>query len=153
MGAGAPALEEVVEAAASLPLRATCVLTRGWVDDTSKIWSYIHELGSFGVREFTFKHTYVAYEHSVFAGSDADEWARAHQIDFDPFESQGTEVATLPWGPKIRRIKEMKVCFYREPTPDWELQNGIGRSTNLLSNGEIYGSLEDRRSLLYRLTA
>ena len=59
--------------------------------------------------------------------------------------------AALPWGPKIRRIGEVQVCHYYEPTPEWELAHRLARSSNLLSDGRVYASLEDRTSLLYRL--
>jgi cyclic pyranopterin phosphate synthase len=151
MGAGAPALEAFVAAARPLRIRATCVMARGSVDDRGKAWAYVEALRAHGVREFTFKHTYVAYAGSVFQGSRQDRWARAHQIEDDPFTGQGRIVGALPWGPVIRRIEEVQICFYREPTPQWELENRLGRSTNLLSDGRVYASLEDERSLLYRL--
>ena len=102
--------------------------------------------------EFTFKHTYVAYEHSVFRGTSEDLWARDHQVEFDPFEDQGEVVSRLPWGPVVRRIKELRVCYYREPSPSWERANGLCRSSNLLPDGRVYASLEDQRSLLFRLS-
>jgi cyclic pyranopterin phosphate synthase len=153
MGEGAPALEAFVEAARPLRLRATCVMTRGWVDDRAQAWAYMRALRAHGIREFTFKHTYVAYAGSVFRGSRHDGWARAHQIENDPFAGigDGIIVGALPWGPVIRRIEEVQVCFYREPTPQWELENRLCRSSNLLSDGRVYASLEDERSLLYRL--
>jgi cyclic pyranopterin phosphate synthase len=151
MGDGAPRLEDFVRSAASLRIRATCVMTRGAVDDRSKVWDYIQTFRFFGIREFTFKHTYVAYPGSVFRGSNEDGWARAHQIEEDPFVGVGEVVGGLPWGPVIRRIEEVQVCFYREPTPNWELENRLCRSSNLLSDGRVYASLEDERSLLYQL--
>ena len=152
MGEGAPGLEGFFAAAEGLKVRATCVMLRGEVDGREAAFRYMDALRPFGVQEFTFKHTYVAYETSVFQGSEQDRWARAHQIEADPFEGLGVSLGSLPWGPVIRQMEELRVCYYREPTPAWELQNRIGRSTNLLSDGSVYGSLEDRRSLLFRLT-
>jgi cyclic pyranopterin phosphate synthase len=151
MGDGAPALAPFIEAAQPLRIRATCVMARGWVDDRATAWDYIRTLRRYGVREFTFKHTYVAYPGSVFRGSNEDGWAQAHRIDEDPFDNQGEIVGTLPWGPMIRRIEEVQICFYREPLPSWELLNRLCRSSNLLSDGRVYASLEDERSLLYQL--
>ena len=108
-------------------------------------------LGMFGVTEFTFKHTYVAYEGSLFRGSDEDEWARQHRVEFDPFGDEGEVVAALPWGPRVRRIRGVQACYYHEPTPGWELDNQLCRSSNLLSDGAAYASLEDTSSLLFRL--
>lgn len=152
MGDDAPALDAFLHAAAPLKIRATCVMTRGSVDSAEKVHAYIDAFRARGVTEFTFKHTYVAYEQSVFRGSGEDNWARAHQIDGDLFEGAGQLVATLPWGPEIRRLKGVQVCFYREPTPDWELRHRICRSSNLLADGRVYASLEDQQSLLYRLS-
>jgi pyruvate-formate lyase-activating enzyme len=151
MGRGAPSLDAFFAAAGSLKVRATCVMTRGQVEGPEGVWRYIEALRPYGVTEFTFKHTYVAYETSMFQGSPEDRWARAHQVETDPFEGTSDVVGGLPWGPVIRRIEDLQLCYYREPTPAWELENRCGRSTNLLSDGSVYASLEDRRSLLYRL--
>jgi cyclic pyranopterin phosphate synthase len=151
MGEGAPDREAFFRAAAPLKVRATCVMAREWVDSPEKVWRYVEAFRAFGVTEFTFKHTYVAYEQSVFMGSPQDRWAEEHQIEFDPFEGRGEVVFRLPWGPSVRRIEGVQVCFYREPTPQWELSNRTCRSANLLSDGSVYASLEDQRSLLFRL--
>jgi cyclic pyranopterin phosphate synthase len=153
MGRGAPRLADVVTAAGPLKIRATCVMARGHVDSTEAVWNYIEALRPYGVREFTFKHTYVAYEDSVFQGSEENGWARAHRVDFDPFADRGEVVARLPWGPAVRRMGDLQVCYYHEPTPCWERDNRLCRSSNLLSDGAVYASLEDQRSLLYRLTS
>jgi pyruvate-formate lyase-activating enzyme len=155
MGDGAPALAAFFAAAAAgtLKVRATCVMARGYIDSAEACWEYVRTLSHFGVREFTFKHTYVAYDGSVFRGSPEDRWAADHQVEFDPFDGDGAVVGELPWGPKIRRIGDHQICYYREPTPQWELTNRTCRSSNLLSDGSVYASLEDRRSLLYRLTS
>jgi cyclic pyranopterin phosphate synthase len=151
MGRGAPDLDRALEAAGPLPVRATCVMAREYVDSRDGVLRYVETLSRRGVREFTFKHTYVAYPRSVFAGSPEDRWAAEHRVDFDPFEGLGEVVARLPWGPKIRRLGELRVCYYWEPTPEWEKENGLCRSLNLLSDGKVYASLEDEESFLFRL--
>ncbi|OAI48261.1 hypothetical protein AYO44_07465 [Planctomycetaceae bacterium SCGC AG-212-F19] len=153
MGREAPRLETFLQAAGSLPVRATCVMTKGYVDRPAGVWRYIETLRQLGVRQFTFKHTYVAYEQSVFQGSAENRWAADHQVAFDPFTGMGHVLGELPWGPMIRSIEGVQVCYYHEPTPDWELAHRLCRSSNLLSDGSVYASLEDQRSLLYRLTA
>jgi cyclic pyranopterin phosphate synthase len=152
MGDGAPRLADFVAAAGPLRIRATCVLTRGHVADAAGVWRYVEALRPYGIHEFTFKHTYVAYEESLFRGSAEDAWARAHRVAFDPFGDEGEVVARLPWGPCVRRLRGIQACYYHEPTPGWELVNRLCRSSNLLSDGRVYASLEDTRSLLYRLT-
>lgn len=152
MGPGAPRLADFLAAAAPLPVRATCVMARGYVEDTATVWRYIDALGRRGVRQFTFKHTYVAYERSLFQSSAENHWAAEHQVEFDPFEGTGEVIGRLPWGPCIRRIGEFQTCYYHEPTPQWERGNRLCRSSNLLSDGSVYASLEDRQSLLYRLS-
>jgi cyclic pyranopterin phosphate synthase len=153
MGADAPRLAGFVAAAGPLKIRATCVMARGYVDDSAGVWEYVEALRPYGVREFTFKHTYTAYEGSLFRGSAEDAWAREHRVEFDPFAGQGEVVARLPWGPCVRRLKGVQVCYYREPTPAWELAHLLCRSSNLLSDGAVYASLEDTSSLLYRLSS
>lgn len=153
MGPPVPRLADFMDAAATIPVRATCVMARGYVDSTAAVWRYIEALRRCSVRQFTFKHTYVAYEQSLFQSSAENRWAADHQVEFDPFLETGEVVARLPWGPCVRRIGELQVCYYQEPTPQWELAQRLCRSTNLLSDGSIYASLEDQRSLLYRLSA
>ena len=53
--------------------------------------------------------------------------------------------------PVIRKLGPHQVCFYFEPHPAWEKEHQLCRSVNLLSDGSAYASLEDHRSLLYRL--
>ena len=151
MGDGAPALADFFAAAGPIKVRATCVMARGSVEDAAGVWAYVDALRPFGVTEFTFKHTYVAYEGSLFGGSEEDRWAQEHRVAFDPFGDEGAVVATLPWGPRIRRIRGVQACYYHEPTPRWERDNRICRSSNLLSDGAVYASLEDSSSLLFRL--
>src|SRR5688572_10912045 len=100
MGDGAPRLAEFFEAAGSLKVRATCVMARGSVEDAAGVWDYIDALRPFGVSEFTFKHTYVVYEESLFRSSEQNAWAREHKVEFDPFGTEGEVVAELPWGPR-----------------------------------------------------
>lgn len=151
MGPRTPDLRDVLENAAPLKVRATCVMARGYIDSRESVFRYIQKLGSYGVSEFTFKHTYVAYKGSLFQ-SPQNDWAREHQMEWDPFQCLGEVVAELPWGPQIRIIDGAKTCYYREPTPEWELRHRMCRSVNLMSDGSVYASLEDQSSLLYRLT-
>ncbi|HEX3764659.1 MAG TPA: hypothetical protein VHW23_38455, partial [Kofleriaceae bacterium] len=127
------------------------VLHQGGVETADDARRYIAELRRFGVTQFTFKHTYVAYERSLFRDSQHDAWCRDHQIEGDLFEGEGEVVSALPWGPRVRDIEGVRVCFYREPTPQWELQHRLCRSSNLLSDGSVHASLEDAQSLLFRL--
>ncbi len=87
MGQGTPTLEKFFHAALPLKVRATCVMAKGYVDSVSKVWNYIETLAQYGVTEFTFKHTYVAYEDSVFGESSENHWAKDHQVEFDPFQN------------------------------------------------------------------
>ena len=151
MGDSAPTLEQFFAAAGSLKVRATCVMTRASIDSPEGVWRFIHRLSRHGVREFTFKHTYVAYEESVFGSSQQNQWAADHQIQDDPFASQGTVLCRLPWGPTVRNIDGFQVCYYFEPHPNWEKEHRLCRSINLLSDGKAYASLEDRRSRLFQL--
>ena len=152
MGRGTPTLDEFFATVRDLPVRATCVMARGYVDSRNTVQEYINRLRAYGVREFTFKHTYTAYEGSVFGSSPENHWSREHQVEFDPFEGQGRVVFRLPWGPVVRHIGGLQVCYYHEPTPAWEQEHRLCRSSNLMSDGTVYASLEDRSSRLFRLT-
>lgn len=151
MGEGAPALEEFFRAAGSLKIRATCVMTKDGIESPEDVERYMKTLEGYGVTEFTFKHTYLAYEDSVFGQSQENDWARQHQLNDDPFEGRGGLLAELPWGPKIRRLGTRQVCYYYEPKPSWEKDQRLCRSINLLSDGTVYASLEDKQSRLYQL--
>jgi cyclic pyranopterin phosphate synthase len=153
MGRGAPALAEFFAAAGPLKVRATCVMTRGAIDSRAEVGRYVARLADHGVREFTFKHTYVAYGGSVFGDSHENGWAQRHRVAVDPFIGEGEVLHRLPWGPSVRRVDGFQVCYYHEPTPEWEQEHRLCRSSNLLSDGRVYASLEDQRSLLYRLTS
>jgi MoaA/NifB/PqqE/SkfB family radical SAM enzyme len=89
MGEAAPTLANFFEAAECLRVLATCVMARGFIDSERQVWQYIDRLSRFGVWQFTFKHTYVAYERSVFTHSSEDRWAAEHRISFDPFAGHG----------------------------------------------------------------
>jgi pyruvate-formate lyase-activating enzyme len=152
MGPTAPTLETFFRSAAGLKVRATCVMARGFVDSPAAVDRYLETLARFGVHEFTFKHTYVAYEGSVFRASRQNDWAAENRVSDDPFEERGEVVARLPWGPSIRRLGDFQVCYYYEPDPAWEKENRLCRSINLMSDGSAYASLEDHRSRLFRLS-
>ena len=143
MGNDAPSLDAFVERAGGLTIRATCVMTQGGIEHDDDVWAYIDRLREHGITQFTFKHTYVAYTRSVFGESRQNAWAHERRVDRDPFIGQGKVIGRLPWGPEIRRVEELQLCHYREPTPDWERMHRLARSTNLLSDGSVYASLED----------
>lgn len=151
MGAASPDVDVVLDAARDLAVRATCVMHRGGVETADDARAYIAALRARGVGQFTFKHTYVAHERSLYRDSEHDRWCRARRVEGDLFDGEGEVVAALPWGPVVRRIEGAQVCFYREPTPDWELTHRLCRSSNLMADGRVYASLEDSRSLLSRL--
>ena len=153
MGNAAPDLTEFVDMADELPIRATCVMAQGWIDTRELVDSYLSVLSAHGIREFTFKHTYVAYEDSLFADASANMWSKQHALNEDPFSDRGIVLTQLPWGPTIRQLNSLQVCYYFEPDPIWELENQLCRSVNLLSDGSVYASLENQQSLLFQLTS
>ena len=93
-----------------------------------------------------------AVEHDSRALEERSQDAELRGGQIDPFAGRGHVVARLPWGPAIRKIGRHQVCFYFEPHPMWEKEHQLCRSVNLLSDGSVYASLEDHRSLLWRLT-
>src|SRR5262249_46957077 len=90
MGESGIGLEDFFnDLAGVLKVRATCVLCRGFIEETNDVWNYIRCLRGYGVNEFTFKHTYVAYRNSIFGASPQNNWAENHQVQTDPFLGQG----------------------------------------------------------------
>lgn len=152
MGKSAPLLADFMANAGELIVRATCVMTKGFIDNKEEVWNYINTLSKFGVKQFTFKHTYETYESSVFKESKENKWVKMNKIDFDPFKNQGKLIKQLPWGPEIKEIEGFQVCYYYEPDPHWEKKNKICRSSNLLANGKVYASLEEKQSQLFQLS-
>ncbi len=152
MGADAPAAADVVAAAAagSIKLRATCVMTRGQVENTAGVWQYINAFRSFGITEFTFKHTYVAYEHSLFQGTDEDRWTPGIRSISIRSRGVGEPVGGLPWGPLIRRKGATNMLL-----PRADARVGAETSTLPLDQPPVERRgvclLEDQSSLLYRL--
>jgi hypothetical protein len=63
-------------------------MVRGHIDSERKMWRYIERLADFGVRQFTFKHTYIAYERSVFAASAQDRSAAEHRVALIPLKDK-----------------------------------------------------------------
>ena len=99
MGDGAPRLADFFEAAGGIKVRATCVMARGYIDAPEAVDRYMTALSGYGVREFTFKHTYVAWSRSVYGGSEQNRWAQENRVAAgDPFIGRGEVVASLPVG-------------------------------------------------------
>ncbi|MDP2345189.1 MAG: radical SAM protein [Deltaproteobacteria bacterium] len=159
MGADAPDAADVVAACLDLlPIRLTTVMAKGFIDDRAAAFRMMRQFQDRGIEQFTFKHTYVAWERSLFRDGDEDRWAAAHSVQQDPFDDDdGPAVLRLPWGPAIRDISlpngVVRAAFYFEPDPGWEKEHRLCRSLNLLSDGRVFASLEDTSSLLLQLTS
>ncbi len=172
MGDDARDAAVVVEACRDLlPIRLTCVMAAGFIDDRHDARRLLRHFAKLGITQFTFKHTYVAYDGSLFAGADENRWSAAHAINEDPLVDDdgrplGPVVQRLPWGPCIRDIVvdtappgrpagaglvTVRAAWYFEPDPRWEKEHRLCRSLNLLSDGSVFASLEDTSSLLLRL--
>lgn len=157
MGADAPDAAAVIAAVDGLlPLRLTCVMAKDFIDDRDDAFRLMRHFADRGIDQFTFKHTYVAWPGSLFSGSDHDRWAGDHAVNDDPFDDDdGPVVLRLPWGPRIRDLRlgtrTVRTAFYFEPDPRWEKEHQLCRSLNLLSDGNVFASLEDTSSLLLRL--
>lgn len=62
------------------------------------------------------------------------------------------KTSELPWGAPIfsgsYKGHHIQIAAYTEPSVYWERTNGICRSWNLLATGEVYASLEDKKSIV-----
>lgn len=156
MGDTAPDAKDVLAAVAGLfPMRLTTVMTTASIAGRADAFRLLRHFAKRGIDQFTFKHTYVPYDGSVFAGAAEDGFAAAHAVNDDPFvDDDGPVVLTLPWGPRVRAIDvdgvATRTAFYFEPTPAWEKEHRLCRSLNLLSDGHVFASLEERSSRLCR---
>ena len=136
-------------------LEGACHVCHGarYVDTPAAVERYMSSLSRFGVREFTFKHTYVAYEARYFGGSPTERMGRGEPGQSRSVYGPGHGDRAAAVGTVIRRLDEFQVCYYYEPDPAWEKEHRLCRSINLMSDGWAYASLEDHRSRLFRLSS
>ena len=145
-----------------LSLRLTCVLQRDGVDTPEMLERYVDWATGLGVEEICCKELYVSTSvESVYHRHAANEWSHAHQVPLAlvlGFAARHgfTEEARLPWGaPVFRgewRGRPLRLAAYTEPSLFWERTHGLARSWNLMANGRVLASLEERTSEI-RLTA
>ena len=142
----------------SLRLRWVCVLQRGGVQDVSTLEKYLDWVVSTGASEICFKELYVSTSHeSVYHSSAYNQWSLENQVSLslihDFAHAHGfAQVDALPWGSPIFdgkwRGHPLKIAAYTEPSVFWERTYGLARSWNVLADGIVYASLEDKQSQL-----
>lgn len=142
-----------------LNLRWVCVLQKGGVEDKITLEKYLDwvvlETCS---NQICFKELYVASQkESVYYNKDYNKWSYEHQIPMSLvydwcINNNGELVDKLDWGSPIYKViwknRYLYIAVYTEPSVYWEKTNKICRSWNLMANGELYASLEDKKSLL-----
>jgi hypothetical protein len=137
-------------------LRWVCVLQRGGVDSAPELAAYLDWATGLGVTEVCFKELYVSTSlESVYHSHASNAWSRAHQVPLrlllDFARERGwVEAARLPWGAPIYQGvwngRPIRVAAYTEPSLFWERTQGLARSWNLMADGRVLASLEDRAS-------
>ena len=154
MGDAAPDADTLLEAvaAADLKVRATCVMhAAGVADPWRRVGLHRRLPGPRRRRVHVQAHVRRPVDLAVRLVARQPLGQRPPGRPRPLRRQAATSSRSLPWGPTIRRIGEVQVCHYYEPTPDWELAHRLARSSNLLSDGRVYASLEDQTSLLHRL--
>jgi molybdenum cofactor biosynthesis enzyme MoaA len=149
LSAAGPSLER-------LRMRWVCVLQKGAVDSPESLEAYLSWAAETGVQEVCFKELYVSTSReSVYYSHEENQWSVAHQVSLrlvlDFARRHGWEQAgALPWGSPIFSGNwnghRLQIVAYTEPSLFWERTHGIARSWNLMSDGRVLVSLEDRES-------
>lgn len=139
-----------------LALRLTCVLQRGGVESVDSLADYVEWATALGVGEICCKELYVSTSaESVYHNHTTNAWSHEHQVplalvlEFAARHGLRDE-ARLPWGaPVFRgewRGRPLRLAAYTEPSLLWERTHGLARSWNLMADGRVLASLEDRAS-------
>ena len=142
----------------SLKTRLICVLQKGGVETCDDVEAYLNFAVAHGVNEVCFKELYVSSSvESIYYARGANDWSYAHQvplavvIEFARRHGFRQE-ESLPWGSPIYTAKwagkTVRLAAYTEPSVLWERMNGVARSWNLMADGTILSSLEDKDSLI-----
>lgn len=144
------------DAVRPLRLRWVCVLQRGAVEDMESMIRYVDWVSTTNVSEICFKELYVSTSlESVYHSSDYNQWSLANQVPLSlvlDFVRQHDFAQTdqLPWGSPIFegqwKGRQIRIAAYTEPPVFWERAEKIARSWNLLADGVVYASLEDKAS-------
>lgn len=142
----------------SLKIRLICVLQKLGVEDETSLIKYLDFASQNNVKEICFKELYVSTsKESVFFDLDWNKYSYQNQIPLELVISylernNAVKVGELNWGSPIYKLnhkgKEIQIACYTEPSVFWEQTNKLARSWNILSNGDCYGSLEVKDSLI-----
>jgi uncharacterized Fe-S cluster-containing radical SAM superfamily protein len=143
----------------NIKLRWVCVLQKGGVENKITLEKYLDwvVLETFS-NQICFKELYVASQkESVYYNKEYNIWSYEHQIPMSVvydwcIENNGELIDKLDWGSPIYKVlwkeRYLYIAVYTEPSVYWEKTNKVCRSWNLMANGELYASLEDKKSIL-----
>ena len=137
-----------------------CVLQKGGVENEEGIRNYINYAAENGVTQVCFKELYVSTSsESYYHRYESNIWSRENQVPLslltNYLEKVGAKILyRLPWGAPIYGLvvngTRMKIAAYTEPSLFWERTSGIARSWNIMSDGEVLASLEDKGSRVFK---
>ena len=141
---------------AGIAPRLIAVLQRGGVEDGESLNDYLDWAVEHGVGEINFKELYVSTSlESNWADREANRFSEENSVPLslvlDAAEAGGWQLLSrLPWGAPVyeaaHRGHRIKIAAYTEPSVHWERANGIARSWNIMADGTVMASLEDRDS-------
>ena len=136
--------------------RWVCVMQKGGVDDVDKIHEYVRFAVQSGANEVCFKELYVSTSvESLYHHHESNLWSNEHQVPLSLVlefcQRNGfKKTAELPWGAPIFEGEfaggPVKIAAYTEPSVYWERSQGVCRSWNYMTNGDVLASLEDKNS-------
>ncbi|MCM8526918.1 MAG: radical SAM protein, partial [Lentisphaeraceae bacterium] len=152
-------LGSVKELNTGLVPRLICVLQRGGIENAEDIEKYLSFAAENNVDQVCFKELYVSTStESYYHTYESNIWSKANQVPLSVLtaflEQNGSKaIGRLPWGAPVYEYKIadklIKVAAYTEPSLYWERVNAVARSWNIMSDGTVLASLEDRKSLVH----
>ena len=105
--------------------------------------------------QICFKELYISTSNeSYYHNKISNLYSRANQIPLSLLTktlemNSYTKKDQLPWGSPVYNKDGINIAAYTEPSVMWERVHKTARSWNLMSNGEVFASLEDLGSKIW----
>ena len=149
-------LRTLVNLSTGITPRLICVLQKGGIENEADIEEYLKFAAKNKVDQVCFKELYVSTStESHYHSYESNKWSRDNQVSLsvltDYLESRPSKIISrLPWGAPVYETevngRTIKAAAYTEPSLYWERSQGLARSWNIMSDGTVLASLEDKDS-------
>lgn len=130
-------------------IRLICVIQKDGINTKEEVLKYIEWGHNYGVKEFCFKELFVSSTiESEYSSYENNDLAYKNQVPLEivikACKKQKLKMNNklIPWGVPVFYNDDYNVACYTEPSLGWELNHGICRSWNIMSDGKCLASLE-----------